>query len=218
MRDRRIHRAARGEPDPAGGAPPAGISRVRQRRGWRRWTAPGWSLRKKAGPGPVLEEALASEPAPRVVRDQPHPMGHPRAGQRPATPTRTSAATAPVGRGRPQRRDREPRRAPPGAGGRRRRVPEPDRHRGDRPPDRPRAGRRRRPLRRPSSGSCPGSKGPTAWPSSARGARARSSGPGSAARWSSAWARASTCWPATPRRSPRTRPGSRTSRMARSSG
>ena len=50
------------------------------------------------------------------------------------------------------------------------------------------------------------------------GGPARSSGPGSAARWSSGWARASTCWPATRWRSRRTPRGSRSCRTARSSG
>ena len=107
---------------------------------------------------------------------------------------------------------------PPRARGAGLRLQEPDRHRGHRAPDRPRARSRRRPVRGCSSASCRGSKELMAWPSSAEISRRKSSAPGSAARSSSAWARASTCSRATPWPSRPTPRGSRTSRTARSFG
>ena len=98
------------------------------------------------------------------------------------------------------------------------RLPEPDRHRGHRPPDRPRAGAARRAVRGRPAGPAPARGHLRASPSSARGIPARSSAPGSAVRWWSAWATTSTCWPAMPWRSRRTRRRWPTSRTARSSG
>ena len=126
-----------------------------------------------SGSGPAgsgrWRSCSSSEPAAGPLRDQPHALGHPRAGHRPQRPPAPRRPGRRPGRRRPQRRDREPRRAPPRARGRGLRLPEPDRHRGHRPPDRPRARATATTCSRPSSGPCRGSRGPTAWPSSARG-------------------------------------------------
>ena len=111
MRDRRIHRVARGQPDPPGRAPPAGVSRVRQR-GVATLDGDRLVVRKKAGRVRALEESLARTSRRRAPAGSATPDG-PRTGRRTtATPTPTSAATGGERRGRPQRRDREPRRAP----------------------------------------------------------------------------------------------------------
>ena len=121
------------------------------------------------------------------------------------------------GRRRAQRRDREPRRAAPRARVAGLRVRQPDRHRGHRPPDRPRAGDDRRPVRGRAARLAAAGGDLRAGGRQPEAARRGRSVPGSAARWSSAWARASTCWPATRWRSRPTRRGSRSCRTARSS-
>ena len=133
------------------------------------------ALRKRAGRVAALEEALDDEPAPGTcgishTRWATHgpatdANAHPHVGGEGARPSRSSTTAS---------SRTTPRSA--GARGRRRRLPEPDGYRGRRPPRRPRAGRRRATCSRPSSGPCRGSRGRTAWPSSARGVRARSSG------------------------------------------
>ncbi len=75
------------------------------------------------------------------------------------------------------------------------RLPQPDRHRSHRPPDR--VVPRRRPGRRRAQGRQRISRAPTAWPSSARASRISSSAPAWAVRWWSASASTRCSSPAT---------------------
>ena len=219
MRNRRLHGSASGQPDPGGGPAAAGVPRLRQRGAGRRSTAGG----SRCGSGPAgcgcwrrcsSEQPLAGHCGISHTRWATHGPAtdrnaHPHLGGRAGRHTvavvhngviENHAVAAARARGRGLR------------------LPEPDRHRGHRPPDRPRAGAARTSRSRRCSGPCRGSRGPTAWRSSARVIPARSSARGSAARWSSASATTSTCWPATRWRSRPTRPGWPICRTARSSG
>ena len=211
--------AARGEPDPGGRAAPAGVSRLRQRGGRHARRRPARSSASGPGGSGCWRSRSSSEPAPGDCGiSHTRWATHGPATDRNAHPHLGGRAAA-DGRRRPQRRDREPRGAPARAGGRGLRLPQPDRHRGHRPPDRPRAGATATTCSRPSSGPCRGSRGRTAWPSSARGAPAQVVG----ARLGSPLVVGRRRRRAPPGQRPvgdraRTRRGSPTSRTARSSG
>ncbi len=90
----------------------------------------------RAGQAAQPRSRAAREPGRRRHRHRPHPLGHPRradGAQRPPSPRRP-------GGGGPQRHHRELRRAEGGAAGAGPHLPQRHRHRGRRPPDRPRAG------------------------------------------------------------------------------
>ncbi len=152
VRNRRLHGPSRRGPDPPGGPAQAGIPRVRQRRrGDARRLGP--AQRPQEGrPGPRPGRMAGAGARPRHLRHGPHPMGDSRPADRPQrAPARRRRRR---GRRRPQRGDREPLVAAQGTRSRRLSLRHPDRHRGRRPPDRPRAeGRPRlRPVRRRPEG------------------------------------------------------------------
>ena len=163
---------ARGEPDPAGRACVGWNIAATTARGSPPSTTSGWSSASGPGGSGCWRSCSTREPAPGACGiSHTRWATHGPANDRNAHPHLGGRRRR--RRGRPQRRDREPRGPAPRAGGRRVRVSQPDRHRGHRPPDRPRAAATATTCSRPCSASCPGWKGPTAWRSSARGVPAQ---------------------------------------------
>ena len=117
VRDRRIHRRSRGEPDPGRRAAPAGVSRLRQRGGRHPRRRPAWSsARRPGGSGSWRSRSDASRRRATCGISHTRWATHGPASDRNAHPHLGGHARR--GRRRPQRRDREPRRPAPRAGGR----------------------------------------------------------------------------------------------------
>jgi len=192
LRNRRLHRLARGEPDLLAGSP-LDIEATTARRGNAR--RPRMTSARRPGESGCWRNA-PREPAPGHCGIS-HTAGPLMARRMTATPTPHRRRRVGGGRGRSQWRPSRTRVAPPGTRSPRRRVrsrPIPK----SLPPDR-RELETATTLRRRPARSCPDSKARTAWPWSARGAQGKSSARSSAVRWSSAWVTTNTCSPATPR-------------------
>ncbi len=215
VRNRGIHRGSGGPADPPRGAPPPRISRLRQRGAGDHRRRPAATC--GSGPGGSRRWRMPSATTrPPGLRDQPHPLGHPRPGhrsERPPPRRRPGDGTVAVVHNGVIENHASLRADLEAAGVEFRSQTDTEviahllaAELGD---GDDLFGALQRVL--------PGSKGRTAWPPSARGARGWSSGRSWAVRWSWAWATASTSSPATPPRSPPTRPGWPTCRTARRS-